>query len=694
MTSAADLAANLQRGLTHHQHGRLAEARAVYEDILQSAPTHFDALHLLGVLTQQQGNAAEAARLIGAALQAHPQNANDAALYNLGLCQSDLGDLAAAVTSFRRALDHGAEPLEIHSRLAVALRKLGRMEEALASFDAILALRPKDALTRGNRAVVLQDLGRFAEAMADFNAALALKPDAAVIYANRGILRRVQGDLEGAAADFAAAASRRPDAPKYVYNLATALGDLKRYAEADAAFTKVMELNPAYPFAFGAWLNGRMMLCDWRDYDANLARLEGMVAEGRAVTPTLALIGLSDSLALHAKAAAVWAADKCPPDDALGPIARRDGDKIRLGYFSADFRQHPVAQLAAGLFEAHDRARFEVIAFSTGPGDGDPMRRRLESAFDRFIDVRGKSDTEVAALAREIGIDIAIDLGGYTGGARTGIFALRAAPVQVAYLGYPGTMGTSFIDYMIADATLVPAAAPPFYTEHMAYLPSFQVNDRKREAPVQPFTRTALGLPETGFVFACFNNPFKITPPVFDAWVRILKAVPGAVLFLTAEGIAAANLKREASARGIDPARVIIGGKVPTAEYWARLRAADLFLDTFPFGAHSTASDALWAGLPLLTCPGESYAARVAASLLTALDVPALIAPDRAAYEARAIALAHDAAQLGALKQKIVANRLTTRLFDTVGFTRNIEAAFTEMLRRQRAGLSPELFTV
>ncbi len=761
--SPQNLAARFQAGLACHQRGQLTEARRVYEEVLEAAPTHFDALHLLGVLALQNNNPAEAAALIGKAIAANPASPlqadayvnrasalkalkdldaalactdqaivlrpdhapahynrgnilrelgrlseaiasfhaslqiagnNAEAFYNLGLCQADLGENAGAVACFQTALELGAPPAEVHSRLAFALRALDLGAEALASFNAVIALRPKDALAYSNRGVVLQDLGRNDEALADYNAALALSPNAAAVYGNRGVLLRLQGKLEAAAADFAEAVKRRPDSAKDHYNLATTLGELKRYADADAAFTRVVELDPQYPFAFGAWLHGRMMLCAWNGYQSNVARLEEMVARGLPVTPTLALIGLSDSLALHSKAAAVWAADKCPPDASLGPIAPQAGDKIRLEYFSADFRQHPVAALSAGLFEAHDRARLEVIAFSTGSGDGDPMHRRLKAAFDRFIDVRGQSDAEIAALARSLKIDIAIDLTGYTGGARTGIFARRAAPVQVSYLGYPGTMGASFIDYMIADRTLVPATAQPFYTEKMAYLTSFQVNDRKREAPAQPFTRAALGLPEAGFVFACFNNPFKITPPVFDAWMRILKAAPGAVLFLTAEGVAAANLKREAAARGIEAARVIIGGKVPTAEYWARLRAADLFLDTFPFGAHSSASDALWAGLPLLTCAGESYAARVAASLLTALGVPELIAADRAAYEARAIALAQDAAQLGALKQRITANRLTTPLFDTSGFTRAIEAAFTEMLRRQRAGLPPDHFTV
>ena len=318
------------------------------------------------------------------------------------------------------------------------------------------------------------------------------------------------------------------------------------------------------------------------------------------------------------------------------------------------------------------------------------MRKRLEAAFDRFIDVRGRSDAAVARLAQDMQLDIAVDLTGYTGGSRPGIFALRAAPLQVNYLGYPATSGVDYIDYLIADPVLVPEQARAFHNEKIVYLPSFQANDTQRTVDAQSCDRAALGLPAAGFVFTCLNNPSKITPEVFARWIRILRRVPGSCLLLAAENTAAGNLKRAAEGHGIDPARVIVGPKVDTPVYWARLRAAGLFLDTAPFNAHSTASDALRAGLPVITCPGANCIGRMGASLLTAIGLPELIASIWAEYEELAVALASEPARLGSIRDKLAGNRLTARLFDTARFTRTLEAAYEAMMRRAYAGEPPD----
>jgi predicted O-linked N-acetylglucosamine transferase (SPINDLY family) len=408
------------------------------------------------------------------------------------------------------------------------------------------------------------------------------------------------------------------------------------------------------------------------------------------------LLGLTDSARHQQMAAELWTQNMYPQDLSLGPLPGRRGTrKIRVGYFSRDFCKHPVAFLTAGLFEAHDRNDFEIVAFSYGADIRDEMRTRLEPAFDRFISVTDRSDVEVAQLARDIGIDIAVDLGGHTQDARTGIFALRAAPIQVNYLGYPGTMGADYIDYIVADETVVPRASRCFYTEKLAYLPCFQANDAKRQPVVQRFTRKELDLPETGFVFCCFNNTYKITPTVFDSWMRILQRVDGSVLFVFADtAVGQQNLRNEAASRGVAPERLIFGERLGLPDYMSRYCAADLFLDTLPFNAGTTASDALWAGLPVLTCTGDAFASRMAASLLKTLDLPELVTANLAEYEARAIALATDPARLADLRLRLVTGRTASILFDTEYFTRKLEAAYRQMFARYLDGRAPDQIDV
>jgi predicted O-linked N-acetylglucosamine transferase (SPINDLY family) len=346
----------------------------------------------------------------------------------------------------------------------------------------------------------------------------------------------------------------------------------------------------------------------------------------------------------------------------------------------------------AELFELHDRSQFEIVGFSFGPTANDEIRQRLEKSFDQFIEVGSKSDVEVAKLSRDFNIDIAVDLKGFTKDGRTGIFAHRAAPIQVNYLGYPGTLGTDYIDYIIADKTLIPPQSQQFYSEKVVYLPnSYQVNDRKRIISERQFTRQELGLPENSFVFCCFNNNYKILPATFDGWMRILKSVDGSVLWLFKDNPwAVENLKKEAQKRGIDGQRLVFAEHMPLSEHLARHRQADLFLDTLPYNAHTTTSDALWAGLPVLTQMGGSFASRVAASLLNAIGLPELITSAQEEYEALAIELAMNPKKLSDIKYKLEINRFTAPLFDTPLFTKNIEAAYIKMMERYYADLEPD----
>lgn len=403
-------------------------------------------------------------------------------------------------------------------------------------------------------------------------------------------------------------------------------------------------------------------------------------------------LALSSSLLLQRKAAEIWIKANYPEDKELGIIPKRTRkEKIRLGYFSMDFRNHPVSLLAAGLFEAHNRDKFEVFAFSYGPNIRDEMRTRLEGAFDKFIDVRDKSSKEIAHLARLMEIDIAIDLAGLTGEARTDIFALRAAPLQVNYLGYAGTMAARYIDYLIADKQVIPEKNKAQYAEKIVYLPSFQANDRKRTISDRVFTRDELGLPQAGFVYCCLVNSYKIAPDTFDGWMRIMKRVEGSVLFLRADSqLLETNLRAEAACRGVDASRLVFGKGLPTPEYLARYRCVDLFLDTFPFNAGTTASDALWVGLPVVTCVGEAFASRMAASLLNAVNLPELITASQGEYEALAVELATNPERINAIRQKLERNRMTTPLFDTELFARHIEKAYAKMMDCYHTNLLPD----
>ena len=444
-----------------------------------------------------------------------------------------------------------------------------------------------------------------------------------------------------------------------------------------------------------------MFVCDWSNLAKSLLFYESEIVSNKpATTPFTALI-LVDKPALHLQSSKIYTETKHPKNQALGEIAKRTaGGKLRLGYFSADLYYHPVAIWLAEQIENHDKSKFELFAFSFRSDAKDPMNARLAAAFDHFIEVDKMSDLEVAQLSRQLGIDIALDLTGYTGGSRTGIFALQAAPIQVSHLGFPGSMGAEYIDYVIADEYLLPESAAKHYTEKIAYVPCGYTYDRQRQLSAQPLSRAQVGLPEKGFVFTCQNGCQKFLPEVFGIWMDILKAVPTSVLWLMQPPPSAmANLIKEAQARGVESDRLVFTKRETVAadqekarigRYLASYKLADLFLDTWPYNAGTTAVDALWAGLPVLTKAGEAGVARLATSVLHAIEVPELITNTAKEYRELAVELASDPRKLKPIKDKLQANRLTSALFDPVGNTRHIEAAYVEMYRRYQADLPPD----
>jgi predicted O-linked N-acetylglucosamine transferase (SPINDLY family) len=469
-----------------------------------------------------------------------------------------------------------------------------------------------------------------------------------------------------------------------------------RSEEALGAFDKAAALGPDLAYLNCARLWTRMLLADWSGWAAECERLISIIRDGVPAAPFVSLT-IPATSADHLQCARIHTEGLYAGSPALWCGEWYSHDRIRIGYLSADFRKgHPVAYLTAGLFALHDRSRFETTALSFGPADDSEFGQRLKGSFERFVDVRDQADAQIADLVRKLEIDVAIDLTGFLDGARPGILARRPAPIQVSYMGFPGTMGAGFIDYLIADAVAVPFEEQPFYTERIVHLPeTYWVTDMARRMVGTTPCRSDAGLPENGFVFCCFNNAPKINQTVFEVWMRLLANVPGSVLWLLRDNAdAERNLRREAQARGVDPARLVFAGRVALEDHLARHRLADLFLDTLPYNAHTTASDALWTGLPVLTCLGSTFAGRVAASQLLAVGLPELITRSRDEYEALALKLAKDPVLLSSLKAKLEKNRLTHPLFDTERSVRHIEAAYTKMWEIWQRGESPRSFRI
>ena len=582
---------------------------------------------------------------------------------------------------------------EAHYNRGNALNDLKRPADALASYDSAIALKPDHAKAHCNRGNALLDLKRPADALASYDRAIVLNPDFAEAHYNRG---NALNDLKrpaDALASYDSAIALMPDFAEAHCNRGNALKDLKRRADALASYDRAIALKPDLVGLEGHRLHTKMHLCDWSNFDAECSHLMLSVRNGNVNTNPFTFLNVSSSSSDQLQCAKLWTTNKYPPSDK--PIwqgERYDHDRIRVAYLSADFRQHPVSRLAAGVFECHDKSRFDVTAISLGPDDNSEMRQRLKASFEHFIDANTYSDDQIANLVRSIEVDILVDLMGFTENSRTSVLARRSAPIQVNYLGYPGTMGAQYINYIIADRIVIPENQHEFYSEKIVSLPnSYQPNDRERHVADKIFTRAKMGLPQEGFVFCCFNNNYKILPDIFDVWMRILKQVVGSVLWiLETNATASTNLRNEAVARGVNPERLIFAKRMPSSEYLARHQCADLFIDTLPYNAHTTASDALWVGLPVLTCLGETFAGRVAASLLNAIHLPELITTTLEDYERLAIELATNPEKLARIKRKLADNRLTTPLFDTKLFTKHIEAAYSAMYERHKAGLAPD----
>jgi protein O-GlcNAc transferase len=704
------------------QAGRLEEAERLCAAVAEGDESA--ALNLRGALAGMRGDFAAAAALFRRVLERQPGNAK--AAFNLGECCRRQGDVAGALAGYARAIEsdpdmldayrHGALAATTEAALAAAAGEDGiaryarsraanylnalalKLEAgdpatAEATYREAAALAPEDAVVLVNLGELLLALGRPKEAEAVLRQAIALAPSPEA-QTNLGVALAALGRGEAAIDAYRAALTLEPDHLNAQSNLGGALAATGRRVEALAALRTALTLCPGHALALVQLVYQRQWLCDWPGLDEEEAALLERTRSGERVTP-LPLLAFADDPALLLRAAEIWARPfAVPAERHLPPRPPARRERLRIGYLSRDFRVHAIAFLAAELFERHDRTRVEIAGYSIAPDDGSALGARLRRSFEHFTDLTGLDDAAAARRIHADGIDILVDLTGHTEGARTRILAFRPAPVQVNYLGFPGSMGADFIDYILVDPFLAPAAHQPFFSERLVHLPHcYQVNDTARTIAPRP-ARAACGLPERGFVFCCFNQTYKITPAMFGIWMHLLWSVPESVLWLFASEPAAAHLRREAASRGVAPERLIVAPPLPQAQHLARLSLADLFLDTLPYNAHTTASDALWVGLPVLTCAGRTFASRVAGSLVHALGLPELVTTSLGDYEAQALRLARHPRLLAALRRRLAVNRATAAPFDTSRQARHIEAAFAEMWRIHCAGDPPRSFAV
>ncbi len=710
----------LQQALAAHRRGAVAEAAPLYRRVLEIAPTNNVACTNLAVLAIAAGDLDEAEAMFRRAAELKPDAAE--AHYNLGFILQERGKLDAAIEVYRRALALRPDMPQAHTNLGVALQHQGKLDDAIAAFRQAVAGDPKHvdayfnlgavlrlqnrvdeaaaayrrvieidashAAARNNLALILSEAGELRAAEALQRQAVGLWPDYAEGHNNLGALLLDQSRPQEALDALRAAVKLKPDYPEAYLNMGNALRELGSLAEAIEAYRRAIELRPTYAEALAQLIYHRARACDWTDAEAAEATLLSAVRQNAARIPPFMLIPTAATGADQLLCARKWVEHFAVTEQQVfRHHAAPQTGRLRIGYLSSDFYDHATAYLMAELIERHDRDRFEIHGYSYGADQGGDMRARLVSAFDCFTDIDALAHRDAAARIRADDIDILVDLKGHTHRARPKILAFRPAPVQVNYLGYPGTMGAPFIDYIVADDFIVPRERQLLFTEKLAYLPDcYQPNDTRREIVAAP-SRADCSLPAQGFVFCGFNNSFKITPAFFAIWMRLLQQVPGGVLWLLeSNALVRRNLSAAAVAAGVDPDRLVFAPILPHRDHLARHRHADLFLDTLPCNAHTTASDALWAGLPVLTCVGETFAGRVAGSIVRAAGLSELVASSSRDYEALALALARDPARLAAIRSRLGAGRENLPLFDMAKRTRDLEALYVRMAEIWRSG--------
>jgi predicted O-linked N-acetylglucosamine transferase (SPINDLY family) len=689
-----------QRGLSQHQKGDLAAAEKTYEQILSLNPSHEEALHLLGLIRFGQNEFDDAIRLIKQALVVDPKFS--AAEYNLALVYEEMKELDEALAHFERAGEIGYDPATIQFCIGGIRMAQLKYSKALAHFDEAIRLDPKYANAHFNRSIALDLLGDLDSALSAANRALAIDQKCLGAYISKARILVGLDDPEAALSQITKAELLNLSSIRMLAEKGRILASLKDIPGALAAFKSARLIDPNYKETIFDEISARLKICLWDNFEEDVATLVKTNPTGQAVGKPMMLSWTLDSLCENRRAAEAVFKEyesnlELEKQPALPAIKKtHSGSPVHIGYFSSDMQNHPVGQLIAGVIENHDKEKFIVHVFSQGKSTGDGFENRIINAASHYRQTTSLKGSDALDHARQKYLSVAIDLNGYTGSPSLSLSHNRVAPIQVNYLGYPGTMATPFIDYIIADRVVIPPEYYSSYSEKVVHLPNcFLPNDRSRVIEKRKFERAELGLPQNGIVFCSFNNAAKYNPTTFSRWMNILRRTEGSVLwFSRVDGILQENILREAQARGIQSERIIFLKFAPRDEYFDRISVADLFLDSFPYNAHTTAADALWSGIPLLTMTGEIFASRVAASALHAVGLSELITSTPNEYEEKAVKLAHDHEALANMKKHLIGNRQVAPLFDIVKYTRDLEQAFLEMVVRHEAGLPPEHITL
>ena len=638
----------ISEALQLHEKGKFQDAISLYSKILENQKNDPQLLFLLGTAYVQIGKIEQGIVKLKKSIFIKPENVF--AHSNLGNALKDLKHYEDALASYNKAITINPNYAEIHNNKGNALKGLKRYEEALASYNKAITINPDYAFAYNNQGIILQDLKRYDEALASYDKAIKINPDYVDIYNNKG----------------------------------NVLKDLKRYDEALACYEKVIESKSDFDYIVGKVLNANMFLCKWNDFDSMIEKINNTINKKSKVIEPFTLLGVLDNPDFLKLSTECYVKDNFPKFTENQTLARYiNHKKPRIGYFSADFHNHATLHLMMDVFKNHNKSLFDFYGFSYGPEVNDSWNKEVKNYFNKFEDVSKISDKEAAYLSRSLEIDIAIDLKGLTSNSRSGIFSFRAAPIQINYLGYPGTMGAEYMDYIIADEVIIPKENFNYYTEKVLHLPgSYQPNMKKRNISKKEFKRSDFELPKDGFVFCSFNNNYKITPYIFDTWMNMLKKVPNSVLWIfKTNETASNNLEKEAKTRGVNPKRIIFASYLPAEEHLKRISFADLFLDTFPCNAHTTASDAVRMGVPVITLIGNTFASRVAASILSCLNMEELITSNKTEYEKLGIELATNNKKFATIKNSLKVSVSKSPLFDSFKFTKNLENLYLQILK-------------
>lgn len=694
-------AETLQRAIQAHQRGALSDAEASYRRLLATQPLHTDALHLLGLVCMATGRLTEAVGLIEQAIAGHPHIADFHS--NLANTLLRLGRAEEALPACQRALALRPAFPEAHCNLGLAYQHLHRLEEAAEAYRQALTLRGDYPDALNNLGNVLKDLGHLDEAETAYRRIIALRPDDWVSTFNLGLLQQTTGRAGDAEATYRRCLALQPTHADSHYNLGHLLRGQGRIEEAALEFRTAIRCDATHTEALGELLQHLCQLCLWDDVSALMDSTLRALRSDEGLFSPFTMLFLDAKPEDHLLCARRWVKRKLPAKTVQGPgpslagsspDGRSRTDRLRIGYLGAN--SSPTCYLIPELLEFHDRSGFEIFTYSIGRGGDAASERRILVNSDHYVDLSNLPDVDAAGRIAADGIDILVDLKGYTSDSRWQVLSRRPAPIAVNWLGFPATMGAEFVDYILTDPFITPPGHERFFSERICRLPEcYEINDRRRAIDDRTPTRAECGLPDDAFVYCSFNQTYKITPQLFSRWLHLLESVPGSVLWLFASNPwAPQNLRQHAKARGVSPERLVFAGMMPLAGHLARYRNADLFLDTFPCVAHTTASDALWAGLPVLTRVGETFASRVAGSLLRAVGLPELVTESAPEYDRMALHLAQDRGLLTSLRERLAAGRLSSPLFDSRRFTRHLETAYRMMWDKWQSGGTPSAIDV